>query len=224
MVKFSDILDEARHAFPWVKISSYVLSNAIAKEFPLLVSKKLGESRHKYYYGIEDSLALSESGASSRSTNKALALEQSLQHERRMNECLQQQLQQLQQRVEELEHHQHSSLSIQTLDDQMQILLRPDIKITFHGPDTVDHFQNFSLDAVIAELRANAPDVVDMFQQLGNYDWFEDDEFARITQLRSTTALCTLLKGRSIKMLGVQLLISFMLIGRATSKQVRTST
>ena len=140
-----------------------------------------------------------------------------------MNECLQQQLQQLQQRVEELEHHQHSSLSIQTLDDQMQILLHPD-KITFHGPDTVDHFQNFSLDAVIAELRANAPDVVDMFQQLGNYDRFEDDEFARITQLRSTTALCTLLKGRSIKMLGVQLLISFMLIGRATSKQVRTST
>ena len=47
MVKFSDILDEARHAFPWVKISSYVLSNAITKEFPLLVSKKLGESRHK---------------------------------------------------------------------------------------------------------------------------------------------------------------------------------
>lgn len=35
------------------------------------------------------------------------------------------------------------------------------------------------------------------------------------------TSLCTLLKGRSIRVLRVQLLLTFMLIARATNKQVR---
>ena len=93
------------------------------------------------------------------------------------------------------------------------------LQATFDNVRRINHCMHSKTENLW--LHANAPDVVDMFQQLRNYDRFEDDEFAQITQLRSTTALCTLLKGRSFKMLGVQLL---MLIGRATSKQVRTST
>ena len=138
-----------------------------------------------------------------------------------MKESLWQQLQQLQQQFEELKHQQQSSLSVPKLDDQMQTLLQSNM-CSFHGPDTVDHFRNFSLDTVIAELRTAAPDVVDLFQQLAKGDRFEgDDELSRIVQIRSTTALCTLLKGRSVKVLGLQLLFSFMLIGQAASKQVR---
>ena len=93
---------------------------------------------------------------------------------------------------------------------------------SFHGPDTVDHFHSFSLDTVIAELHTPAPDVVELFQQLAKGDRFKDDDELSLTvQMRSTTALCTLLKGRSVKMLGLQLLFSFMLIGQAASKQVR---
>ena len=103
----------------------------------------------------------------------------------------------------------------------MQTLLQSNM-CSFHGPDTVDHFRNFSLDTVIAELRTAAPDVVDLFQQLAKGDRFEGyDELSRIVQIRSTTALCTLLKGRSVKVLGLQLLFSFMLIGQAANKQVR---
>ena len=110
---------------------------------------------------------------------------------------------------------------MQKLDDQMQTLLQSNM-CSFHGPDTVDHFHRFSLDTVIAELHTAAPDVVELFQHLAKGDRFEDDdELSRIVQIRSTTALCTLLKGRSVKLLGLQLLFSFMLIEQAASKQVR---
>ena len=219
-VKFSDILEEVQSSFPTSSISSYVVSNAITKEFPTSISKKLGEKKHKYVYGI----AINPEAGGDTTTDlasKVLSLEQSLQQERMMKEHLWQQLQQLQQEFEELKLQQQASLSAQHLDDQMQKLLRPD-KSTFHGPDTVDHFQRFSLDAVIAELHTYAPDVGNLFQKLAKGDRFnEDDELSRVVQMRSTTAVCTLLKGRSVKVLGIQLLLSFMLIGRATSKQVR---
>ena len=139
-----------------------------------------------------------------------------------MNECLRQQLQQVQQQFEELKLEQQTSTAIQKLDDQMQTLLQPNM-CTFHGPNTVDHFHSFSLDTVIAELHTTAPDVVELFKQLSKGDRFENDkELSRLVQTRSTTALCTLLKGRSVNVLGIQLLFSFMLIGQSASKQVRT--
>ena len=213
-VKFSDIFEEAQKAFPSSNISSYSVSNALSKEFPMSVSKKVGEKKHKYIYGVD----ISEVGGTTvSSTSHVMALEQSLAQERRMNASLRQEVLQLQQQLREV---QMSSISVVKLVDQMQTLLRPD-KETCHGPDTVHHFETFSLDAVIAELHAHAPDVVQLFQQLGRCDRFSDDELLRTSELRSMTALCTLLKSRSVKLLGIQLLISFMLIGRATSKQVR---
>ena len=216
-VKFSEVLEQAQNALPTVNVSSYALSSAISEEFPLSVSKRLGEKKHWYIYGVEITSDVGSSTTAS-SSSHVLALEQSLEQERRTNDSLRQQVLQLQQQLDDLKQ---SYLPIKKLDDQMQQLLRPD-KNTFHGPDTVDHFQTFSLDAVVAEMRACAPDLQQLFQQLGKGERFEDDELTRIAQLRSTTALCTLTKSRSVKVLGVQLLISFMLIGRTTSKQVRT--
>ena len=219
-IKFSDILDEVQRAFPTDNISTYVVSNAISKEFPASVGKKVGEKKHKYIYGIEINPQAGGSTTDSLAS-QVVALEQSLQHERKMKECLWQQLQELQQQFEELKCQQQSSLSIQKLDDQMQTLLQSNM-CSFHGPDTVDHFRSFSLDAVIAELHTAAPDVVELFQQLAKGARFEDDDnLSRIVHMRSTTALCTLLKGRSVKVLGLQLLFSFMLIAQAASKQVR---
>ena len=93
-----------------------------------------------------------------------------------------------------------------------------------HGPNTVNHFEEFSIDVVIAELKRNAPDVHKLFSILGQTNRHDDgDDLKRLSQLRVMTSMTTLLKCRSVKVLGVQLLIVFMLIARSTSKQVKHS-
>ena len=117
------------------------------------------------------------------------------------NEVLQRQVEELELKVAEME--QKCSLG-QTLDEQMQRLIER-MMISYHGPNTVDNFANFSLDAVMAELRTNAPDVVELLSHLARCERFEegitDSNQEHIATLRSITALCTLLKGRSIKVL-----------------------
>lgn len=200
-MKFSEVMDDATSELQSIiSVSPCILSHAIREEFPDTVSKKIGKNRHTYVYGIEKS-------------------SQSLQAALKRNEVLQKQVQELEQRVAELEH---TSTLAQTLDQQMTTLLHPDMA-SYHGPDTVDHLKRFSLDAVMTEFSSHAPDIVDLLSQLGGCNRFDDEgdsDPARIATLRSTTALCTLMKGRSVKVLGLQLLLSFMLIARATSKQV----
>ena len=79
-IKFSDILAEVQHAFPTMNVSTVVVSDAISKEFPMSLGKKVGEKRHKYIYGIEINREV-ESGTTPHWTLQVTALEQSLQHE-----------------------------------------------------------------------------------------------------------------------------------------------
>ena len=110
-----------------------------------------------------------------------------------------------------------------TLDEQVQALLHPHM-LCYHGPNTMDHLTSFSIDTVLQELRTNAPDVMELLSTLARTGRFEegdaDDQHAHTATLRTVTSLCTLLKARSVKVLGLQLLLTFMLIARATSKQV----
>ena len=92
----------------------------------------------------------------------------------------------------------------------------------YHGPDTVDHFYSFSIDCVISELQTHAPDIFRLFNLIGNVDRHEDAEHTKVAHLQSVSSLLNLLKCRSVKVLGVQLLLTFMLIARATNKQVST--
>ena len=201
-MKFSQVMESARLQFT-ASVSPCLLSKAIENEFPSTTKKKVGKNRHTYVYGMEEQ---------STSTLQA-ALER--------NAVLQTQVEELQQRVAELEKK-----STFALDQEMEALLCPDM-VVYHGPDTVDHLKSFSLDAVVAEMRDNAPDALELVSQLGGCSRFDagegdaESEPARIARLRAVTALCTLLKGRSVKVLGLQLLLSFMLIARATSKQVK---
>jgi hypothetical protein len=77
----------------------------------------------------------------------------------------------------------------------------------------------------VAELKSNTPELNNLLSHLARCERFGEGEIAsdreRIATLRSTTAICTLLKARSVKVLGPQLLLSFMLIARAINKQVR---
>ena len=87
--------------------------------------------------------------------------------------------------------------------------------LVFHGPDTVEHLEHFSIDDVVSEFKQHAPDLHEVFQSLGKSS---DDDPNR--EIKIFTSLCTLIKSRSKKVLGLQLLISFMLLARSTSKQV----
>ena len=92
----------------------------------------------------------------------------------------------------------------------------------YHGPDTVDHFNSFTIDRVISELNTHAPDVFRLFNLIGNVDHHEDANNTKIAQLQSISSLLNLFECRSVKVLGVQLLLTFILIARATNNQVST--
>ena len=145
-----------------------------------------------------------------------------LQSSLKRNEELELQVQALKKKVAQLERESTST----KLVHQMQAMVNPNL-LAHHGPDTITHLQGFSLDSIIEEFSVNAPDVLDLVRKLGNCSRLGDDgneEHLNIATLPSATALCTLLKCRSVKVLGLQLFLSIMLVAQATHKQVITST
>lgn len=131
---------------------------------------------------------------------------------------LQHQIHVLQQKVHELEQQKESPVS-GTFDTQMNQLLQADLSV-HHGPNTINNFEEFSVDVIFEELRRYAPDVYKLFCTIGQTSRHnEENELSRLSQLRVMTSMTTLLK--SIQVLGAQLLIAFMLIACSTSKQVR---
>ena len=133
---------------------------------------------------------------------------------------LQRQIHLLQKRVNELEQQQVSLISAQKLGTQMSQLLHPHHSI-FHGPNTIGHFDELSVDAIITELVTHAPDVYELLNVLGQTSRHdEEDDLAQLSKLRVMTSATALLKCRSVQVLGVQLLLAFMLIPRSTNRQV----
>lgn len=167
------------------------------------MSKKAGDKRHMYVYGIEKGRV----GATD------LEIRSSLDTALRRNEDLEQQLVQLKEKVAQLEHE---SALAKNLEGQMESLVNPCL-LAYHGPDTLAHLHGFSLDTMIQEFTVIAPDIMALIQHLGNCSRHEGEEHLRIAKLQSATALCTLLKCRSVKVLGLQLLISFLLIAHELS-------
>ena len=80
----------------------------------------------------------------------------------------------------------------------------------YHDPNTIDNFDHFSIDTITKEF---APDVFKLLTEIG--DRSEDD-----VDVKVVTAMSGLVKLRSRKALGLQLLTSFMLLSRGTSRQV----
>ena len=116
-----------------------------------------------------------------------------------------------------------SSVLPSHLQSQMQVALHPS-NVLYSGPSSIERFHSFSVESAVAELKRLAPDVYRLIATLATthrLDVEGEDREARLTDLRCVTSLSTLLKNRSMKVLGIQLLLSFMLIARATSKQVR---
>ena len=118
-----------------------------------------------------------------------------LELEQAKTKLLQKQVQTLEARVLELERIQATSFCPELLARQMQHVLQPGLQV-FDGPDSLEHFSNFSVDAVIAELQTNAPDVYRLFMTLGatRRNVQSKDDGIIPEEIRAHTAIFTLLK------------------------------
>ena len=94
--------------------------------------------------------------------------------------------------------------------------------ILIHGPDTVEGFESFSIDAVISEVKQCSPDLLSLFNRLGDVrrNVPDDCDDLAAEEIKALIALCTLLNAKSRKVKGMQLFMGMMLTARATSRQV----
>ena len=230
-VKFSDIEDDVRSHFPSSSHSRAMISHFVKEAFPNAEHKKMGKQRQTYVLGIE---AVPETSTSPQVSTESQPLQQEVEKLQQELCCSKEEITNLQDEVgeykrklaamqQEVAELRASSVSPSLLHSQMQVALRPS-NIVYSGPSTIERFQSFSVQGAISELKRLAPDVYKLMATIGTtctLDSEGEDRETRLSELRCVTSLCALLKNRSTKVLGIQLLVTFMLIARATSKQVR---
>ena len=110
-----------------------------------------------------------------------------------------------------------------TVEDDTVPNLKAEIERLHQQVQQLQHrvvqFNKFSSDSIIDEFRVHAPELWKLFIIIAQGESPSVGDEDNTTKV--VVSLCTLLKGRSKRVLGLQLLISFMLIARATSKRVR---
>ena len=153
------------------------MSDAIKSIFHHTLSKAAGKSRQKHIFGLEE--ASSEGAGSTSDTN----LRDQLTREREDKQQLQVRVRLLEERVEQLEKEKYFSPSQLTSEFLSLLILQHAI---YHGPDSITHFETFSIDGIIAE----------MLQSLGQSTPSEGDG-SRLDEVRVATLLSILLKSRS---------------------------
>ena len=125
-------------------------------------------------------------------------------------------------RVAELELENRQLVQVgATLEQQMQHLCSSSCHL-LHGPDTLERFQRFSIDAIIAEIKQFAPDLLHLFNRLGDVrrNALDGSDDMAVEEIKALTALCTLINAKSRMMKGLQLFMGMMLVARGTSRQV----
>ena len=210
-IKFGDIHQRLSSEFPNRNFNATCVSDAIKSIFPHTLSKAAGKSRQKHIFGLEE--ASSEGAGSTSDTN----LRDQLTREREEKQQLQVRVRLLEERVEQLEKEKYFSPS--QLTSEFLSILTPQHAI-YHGPDSITHFETFSIDGIIAEMLQCAPNLYELLQSLRQSTPSEGDG-SRLDEVRVATSLSILLKSRSRKVLGVQLLLTLMLLARSTSRQVK---
>ena len=192
-MKFGDLHDDLATQFTSTSLSFKMVSQGIKSVFPNTFSKPVGKERVKHVFGLE---RIDSEGTAT--------LASSPEHE-----ALQQRVRELKQRVRELEQP--------VLSNEMSSLMTPNLFL-YHGPNNITNFDIFSLDCLVEEVEKLAPNLFQLFQTLGQTSRNSDDD--RSDDVMAVMSLCTLLKCRSQRVLGIQLLITLMLLARSTNKQV----
>lgn len=78
----------------------------------------------------------------------------------------------------------------------------------------------FNMDHVVAELEKQTPELYQLFEMIGDTKRNADDGELSTEGIKAICSLCSLLNARSSRAKGLQLMISLMLIARATARQV----
>ena len=224
-VKVSDIHQQLEQRYT-AQCSHHRVAGLIQRAFPNAESKVAGKSRSKHVFGIQAVTDPSEATTSSQgntSTSTQLSVAQLtglLESERAETLKLHQKIALLQARVRELERTTPVSLG-----QQADLLVSKNNTLIACGPDSYEHFQDFSIDGMIHELREQVPDVYAFFMHLGDVERnVSPGEVSSTQELKAVSSLCTLLNARCNRVKGMQLLISMMLLARSTGRQVRALT
>jgi hypothetical protein len=193
-VKFSTVHEALEQQFTPTKFSAHMVSQAIKEAFPQSLSKACGKSRQKHIFGIEPVTSDTPVTQIRQPSIDAATCTSLLESERAKNRELQNRIQQLEHQVFTLERS-----ACLTYDLQLGNVLQHGHQVV-NGPVTCEHFYEFSIDTVIAELQANAPDVYQLLMTLGKADRnrTSEDDNTKVEELRTVMAMCTLLKARSL--------------------------
>lgn len=168
-IKFSDIEDDLVSQFPSTSWNSRSVSQAVRTAFPSSENKKHGKSRHVYVHGID------LNARDPMESSDVSSLQQSLSFERKRVEELESQLKQMAEHKVELEKVRSTAISSETLECQVQQLMHSS-RAVYHGPDTLEYFDSFSIDGVISEIRTYAPDLLHLLHVIGWVDRHENPD------------------------------------------------
>ena len=240
-IKFSEVSAELHEQFPGRKFSNYQVSQLIRDTFPHTESKACGRSRQKHITGLErippvvgsasgstssslvdnaslasaslrtvaplrDSASLDSSAATDHTTTSELDTSYS---------DLLIEIQQLKPRILELEKTSPTSLC-QQADDVIHHK-----SVVTQGPCSLDAFRELDLSSILAELQTRAPDLYQLYMTLGDTKRNTEKDEVTTEDIKAVSSMCSLLNARSARENGLQLLMSVMLVARATSRQVR---
>ena len=96
----------------------------------------------------------------------------------------------------------------------------PHASVVKHGPSSITAFRELDLASIIAKLQFQAPDLYHLYMMVGDTKRNQDDGEMTTEEIKAVASMCSLLNARSANMKGLQLLMSMMLVARATSRQV----
>ncbi len=198
------------------------LSKAVAQAFPRANTKRKGKKLMTFIQGIQaiaPTTPMLPDITEPEEEEEVAERQNDVQRLQDQNKELQERIQGLECRLKALE--QQKTYTYSELDRQMYTVMQRGV-CTASGPDTQEHFERFSFDAITTELMTHAPDLYRLFLDLGDVRRRadDDDDAVTIPTMKATTSLCTLLNARSARVKGFQLMMGLMLIARATSKQV----
>ena len=186
-------------------------SSLIQDTFPNTERRRLSHDRATHVVGLEEVQA----------EVPTLPIDEEKEQLKARVRELEQIVRDLRVRVSQLEEQlRATSASTSSLLTQADRLLHRNMAM-YHGPNTIDHFSAFSLESIRAEIKQTAPALFQLFTTLSHSAVTGDDVQSSDINMKAITSLSVLLRNRSAKALGLQLLIGMMLVARATSRRVR---
>ena len=141
--------------YPDKKYSPKSVSTAIKLAFPESYSRRVGKSKLSYYFGIEESsnpTPVTPQPSASGQQQMAMDSEEQL---RMTNRQLTERIKELECRIHQLEQAQ-SEFSPDNLLVELDALTQRNVA-AYHGPDTVEHLERFSMDTITADFVQHAP-------------------------------------------------------------------